>query len=141
MLEVIGVDCRARETKELPHPVFGVSPRRMAQTLGTEWMRNSVVSDGWLRLADEFIKVQKALAAFDDVPVSGIVIPDIRFENEAEWLRNKGGALWHIVRDVEAVESHISESGVRHFEGDRVLDNTDSIAWLQGQIDQFMGAI
>jgi hypothetical protein len=132
------VDCRDRETKELPHPVFGVSPRRMAQTLGTEWMRNSVVSDGWLRLADEFIKVQKALAAFDDVPVSGIVIPDIRFENEAEWLRNKGGALWHVARDVEMVESHVSESGVNAVETDKVLDNFGSIADLYEQVLMIM---
>lgn len=113
MLAVIGVDARTRETKEKPHPVFGASPRRMAQTLGTEWGRMCIRNDFWLKAAELHIETVKMGNALDSVPTfNGIVIPDVRFENEAAWLRAQGGRLWHIIRDVPAVEAHSSEAGV-----------------------------
>lgn len=141
MLDVIDVDCRTRETKELPHPVFGVSPRRMAQTLGTEWMRDTICSNGWLRLATQFIEMQRAhIVTFMDVPLySGVVIPDIRFENEAQWLRDQGGELWHISRpSVAHVSEHSSENGVAFFASDFWIRNDSTLEHLHNEVDYFV---
>lgn len=132
MLKVIGVDCDNRDTKERKHPVFGASPRRMAQTLGTEWMRECVNSQGWLLLADQFIK-----NTLPEVP--GIVISDVRFENEARFLREKNGLLIHVVRDTAPVEGHASEAGVKFLDEDRCLMNDKTIERMQMRLANIIG--
>ena len=140
MLKVIGVDCDNRDTKERKHPVFGVSPRRMAQTLGTEWMRECIHGSGWVLLADQFIKTQIELNNLDDVPqVKGIVISDVRFENEARFIRSKNGMIIHVVRDTAPVESHASEAGVKFLDVDRCLMNDKTVPDLQRRLANIIG--
>jgi hypothetical protein len=139
MLKVIGVECDNRETKELPHPIFGVSPRRMAQTLGTEWMRNCVAADGWLRLADQFVRTTIELNNLEDVPsIQGIVFSDVRFENEAEFIRPRG-TLVHVMRNTEAVAAHSSEAGVEFKDCDRCLLNDKTIEVTFRRLEDIMG--
>lgn len=139
MLDVIGVDCRTRETKERAHPIFGVSPRRMAQTLGTEWMRDTICETGWLKLAAIFIartRAKRRNIFGVNVGPEGIVIPDIRFDNEADWLRGQGGDVWHIVRDgIAPVEAHSSESGVAISATDEVIYNNGDLVDLVDAVD------
>lgn len=93
-----------RDLKEKEVPWIGLSPRRLAQLYGTEFGRSLVADDIWLRCADQFIKGNGG----------AVVISDIRFENEAEWLRKKGGVLVHITRPgIQAVEGHASEAGIK----------------------------
>ena len=42
-----------REVKDKPWPTLGVTPRRMLQTLGTDWGRDLIDMDIWLKLAAE----------------------------------------------------------------------------------------
>jgi hypothetical protein len=141
MLLQIGVDCDNRDTKELPHPVFGVSPRRMAQTLGTEWMRDTICAEGWLKMAAKFIddidsplgRKMYDLYVRGGLP-QGVVITDVRFKNEDAFLHDRGGVLWHIEREVAKVESHASESGLPRMPGDLVIPNTGDIATLQRHV-------
>ena len=121
MLDSIGVD--PSFNKEDPTDRFGKSPRQMMQTLGTEWMRNTVNEDGWLNLAK--IEYELCLRESD---FYGLVIPDIRFENEAEWIR-QNGLLIRIVRpDAMEVASHSSENGI-------VPEAIDEIVWNNGSLD------
>jgi len=126
MLLAINVDY-TDETKELPHPVFGKSPREMMQTLGTEWMRDQVDKNGWLNLAKErFLCGPK-----------GLVIPDVRFNNEAEWIRENGLLIYMHSKKVEEVATHSSENGVQLVSNkDGVLVNDGSIQDLYDQIDE-----
>lgn len=94
--------------KETIMPEYGFSPRQAMQTLGTEWGR-SLSPDLWLRVAQREIEHAKCYSTF----VKGMVITDVRFDNEAEWLRKQGGKLVKIVRpDAEQVVAHSSEQGV-----------------------------
>ena len=47
------------------------------------------------------------------------IIPDVRFQNEADWIRKQGGYLIYIDRDVEDIKenAHVSEKGLpgHHF--------------------------
>lgn len=110
---LLGVPTRQlhdREYKERDVPCLGVSPRRIMQTMGTEWGRSVIGDDVWIRL------LSMRAADYDRV-----VVPDVRFDNEAEWIRSQGGVVFRIERPgCAAVEAHPSEGGV----SDRLIDGT-----------------
>jgi hypothetical protein len=57
-----------------------------------------------------------------------IIIKDIRFENEAAYIRDMGGKIWHIVRDnAESVNQHSSELGIEIQPSDIVISNNGTI--------------
>lgn len=134
MLDVIGVNCNSRENKEKPHPIFGVSPRRMAQTLGTEWMRDLIDKDGWLKIAQDKWRQYY----INDV---GMVVPDVRFENEVDWIR-KEGILLHVIRpNVGEVSAHSSENGIEYGPNDIVIRNGGTIEELNETTNKVINAI
>lgn len=77
--------------KEKPLPHLGVSPRQLMQTLGTNWGRDIIRKDLWILRADQAMQQYVKFAA-------AVVFTDVRFENEAEYVRSLGGAIWHIAR-------------------------------------------
>ena len=111
--------------KEKPILVLGKSPRQMMQTLGTEWGRNCVHPNLWVILAAaEFAKAGR-----------GMVISDVRFENEAAWLRETGGLLIHVVRNnLPEVHAHSSEAGVEFKPGDMQLTNDGTLEELNAAV-------
>lgn len=95
-------------TKETPLEwLSGHSPRVLMQTLGTEWGRNLIDEEMWLKVAQQAIRRARQSGA------PGVVIPDIRFDNEAEFVHSLGGGVFRVVRDSAApVSAHVSEAGV-----------------------------
>jgi len=66
-----------------------------------------------------------------------IVIKDIRFENEADFLRRHNGTLWHIVRDdAQKVNAHASELGIAIGEQDVVIDNNGTLEQLAVAVEK-----
>jgi dephospho-CoA kinase len=130
MLLPLGIDMRSdywQSRKEEVIAALGVSPRRMMQTLGTEWGRQLINKDLWLILA------QQELLRLGP----GMVVSDVRFENEAEWVRRMGGRIIHLDRpQAKSVESHASEAGVKREPGDIVIHNTGSLAELQQKVTE-----
>ncbi|WP_406226949.1 deoxynucleotide monophosphate kinase [Pseudomonas siliginis] len=56
------------------------------------------------------------------------IIKDIRFENEADYIRNLGGEIWHIVRsNTEQVKQHSSEAGIKFHAGDILIENNGTL--------------
>lgn len=119
-----------RALKETAIPALGVSYRQLAQTLGTEWGRN-LQSDFWLRIASAYIT---------DLEWAGnthFVVSDVRFVNEAEWVRSRGGVIWRVQREqAQAVNPHISESGVDLIEFDWTINNNGSLEDLREVVDE-----
>lgn len=104
---------RDREVKEATIPWLGRSPRQMLQTLGTEWGRNTVCEDIWVRSLLE--RVAPRLTAGETV-----VITDVRFDNEAAAVVDAGGEVWRVVRPGWRCLSgdsaaHPSEAGVSDY--------------------------
>ena len=116
-----------RAEKEAIIPNLGVSWRHMAQTLGTEWGRNSVRSDLWLWLAKEQYANHRNL-----------LITDVRFENEAAWVREVGGLMVHVYGRETTVAgqeaTHSSEAGVAILTGAYLLPNRGGRAELRQQV-------
>ncbi len=126
MLAQLGVDMSDpywQSRKEDLIPALGVSPRHMMQTLGTEWGRQLINPDLWLVMAQQ--------ALLTNGP--GMVVPDVRFDNEAEWIRKHGGRIIHLVRPTASdVAPHASENGVARDESrDILLFNTGTLDELQ----------
>ena len=95
-----------RALKEQPIPQLGLSYRHLAQTLGTEWGRRCLGEGFWLNIAAAYM-ADITTQTFG--PLS-FVISDVRFPNEAAWVKQRGGQLWRIVRhDAPPVRDHDSE--------------------------------
>ncbi len=121
---MLGVDeaiLRHRAAKEKPLPGLDRSPRQLLQTLGTDWGRAFVGSDVWLRQAGRRIDALHAAGA------ATVIVADVRFENEAEWIRHRGGQVWRVEREpATAAAPHASEAGIPYGLIDRTIDNTGS---------------
>jgi hypothetical protein len=101
-----------REWKERPVPGLGLSPRRLAQTMGTEWGR-ALDPDFWLNRAKMEWDAYRSIAPESFGPMPGMVIPDIRFVNEATWVIANKGIVVRINRPgAGTIEQHSSEAGV-----------------------------
>ena len=92
-----------------------MSPRKSSQLLGTEVGRGIDVNI-WVKNAEMFVKQH---------PGWTVVITDVRFDNEAYWIRNRGGIVINIVRDKDDIEenTHSSESGLRPENIDLIIKN------------------
>jgi len=84
---------------------WGISPRKIYQLLGTEVGRGIDV-DIWVKNAEMFVKKNAGWT---------VVVTDVRFDNEALWIHNRGGVVINIVRDKDDIveNKHSSEGGLK----------------------------
>lgn len=76
--------------------------RRFLQVLGTEAVREHLGQESWVRATELSIANSGAVR---------VVITDVRFPNEAEWIAKRGGQIWRINRvneDGSAFDNGIS---------------------------------
>ncbi len=107
-----------RTNKDTPIEWLGVTPRYMLQTLGTEWGRDMIHPDLWVKLVEQRI-IRAAAAGYDTFAICGT-----RFPNEAALVRRYGGEVWWIDRGSVVVEaSHRSERLLTAGDCDRLIDN------------------
>jgi hypothetical protein len=120
--------------KNEPIPgLCGVSARRMMQTLGTEWGR-ALHPAWWVFLLERTLGLPEA-------PVHDrIVVTDVRFANEGAWLRQHGGKLIRLHRDLAApVEPHESEAYIHELDAHvDLVNNGPTLAGLHGLLDGTM---
>jgi len=117
---------RQRSFKESTIPWLGKSVRQLLQSLGTEWGRDSVCDDIWIQLLDRRIK------RLAESGIKNIAVADVRFENEAAWIRERGGEVWHVLRpDIDGCSPHSSEAGIRLDDRDYVIDNAGTMDQLR----------
>jgi hypothetical protein len=93
------------EWKETPNDAcFGKTPRYVAQTFGTDWGRNMIDHNIWVELA------------IRELAGDRIVFTDVRFDNEAQAIRDAGGYVVEVVRRQEGsrtdYNTHSSEAGI-----------------------------
>lgn len=120
------------ERKEQTLAWLGRSPRELMQSMGTEWARQMVHPDVWVKIAEQNLNyLQNSLSS-----VVGFVVSDVRFENEAEFIRQRGGTIIHIHRpDAQAVNPHASEAGILKQQDDLIARNTACLSALKVEID------
>lgn len=126
------------ESKEQPISWLGRSPRQLMQLLGTEWGRHMISANLWVDLAEQHLNAI-ANASF---PSPSFVISDVRFENEADFIRKRGGMIVHLQRfAAPKVNAHVSEAGVSLHKDDLVLVNDGDLPSLYSQIEGLLCAM
>jgi len=130
---------------------YDFTPRLAMQRVGTDCMRQGLDDNVWVLI------VKKQL---EDNPDTKFVIPDVRFFNERDLLRNMGGEVWRVKKgsdpewtqkaisdnryDTQWMKEHpeIHESEWRWLdyptEFDRTILNDDSIDNLRFHVDRIM---
>lgn len=68
-----------------------ISIRYLMESLGTGWGRNMLREDLWLVVANRFLNEYR-----DKTNI--VVISDIRFQNEMDFVRSNGGVMIHVCR-------------------------------------------
>lgn len=115
--------------KELPCSLLqGKTPRYFMQQLGTQFGRDIIGPEFWTGLW---------FATANDVINHGgrVVCDDVRFDNEADIVRDIGGVVIELQGRGGIAGSHASEAGV---DADMVLHNTGSIAELRARADEVL---
>lgn len=132
-VDVDGAWLVERALKALPMPVLGRSYRELARSLGEHWGRNHLGQRWWIHIADH--KWRQARDRGDN-----LVITDVRYANEAAWLRGNGGHLVGLQRDGCAFDpqAHESELQASELEPEHQLRNHSTRAHLYDQIDALM---
>jgi hypothetical protein len=135
-------------------PETGKSYREMMQTLGTEWGRNLMHPQMWVNLVD-----RKYREVAEYCPMAkGMVLSDVRFDSEAEWIQQNGGVILDIVRPVPrtvkekikaavglqvGIPGHQSEQGISQHYITHTIRNDGTLVdfdiKLMGLVDELLG--
>lgn len=136
------------DLKEEPHPNWNVSPRAIAQFMGTEMFRDtvakllpSVQNDFWikralLRLTNQYLPEDEGEYDENDT----VVIPDVRFQNEYDFIIDNGGIIIHLTRDgadgIVGIPGHASEQTINLHCKERTFncENNSSLSDLHRKI-------
>lgn len=94
--------------------------RRLVQFIGTEVCRS----------VDDNIWVKELIFRNAN---SNVIVSDVRFENEAAWVRDNG-VLVHVNRRSINEDMHSSEAGVEYKKGDYIINNNSTIKSLNQSV-------
>ena len=147
----------ADPVKEIVHSLFGIprsvlwgdsemrtgEVRKMLQGLGTDYARS-------IRPAVWVDKMREQLKRSEEQQAYGVVIPDVRFVNEAELLNGLGATLIYITRplsgshETTGANEHLSETENILIPGlwiTHTISNDRSLCDLQVKVQSILGGI
>lgn len=129
-VETLGLswnDVWTQEGKARYNNLWGMTNREILQKIGTDAMRNGFDPDIWVKCA--YIYLQK-----NDYKCYNVIITDIRFPNEAQMVKDMGGIVVYIDRDIYQESTHESEKDLPLQYIDTVLLNHGSLDDLENQV-------
>lgn len=112
--------------------------RDMLQKLGTEAMRNGLHPDTWINaLMCDYKKVKDK---DEEYSYPNWIITDVRFPNEYDAIKSKGGVIIRVNRNESEKESikHVSETALDGYIYDYVINNDSDINNLTSSIEVFL---
>lgn len=122
-----------RAVKETVIDGVGKSPRELLQLLGTEFGRKMIKESIWVDLG---MRRAASLRRYGE----RVAITDVRFNNEAEAIREAGGSIWRVVRSAPSclggsASRHESEAGLEESLIDLTVANEGTIDDLAAAVD------
>lgn len=108
-----------------------ITPRKFLQLLGTEWGREMIHPDLWVRACLMRVRLEH-----------NTVISDVRFCNEAHAIRAMGGKIVQIVRTNQTPtgDGHASEQGIHPALIDYTIENNgERVEPFHKDIDKLVG--
>lgn len=123
LAEGLGLDCNQLhgDRKGEADPRYECTPRHIMQTLGTEWGRQLIHPDVWVRAMAPRVKGRR------------VIIADVRFPNEAAFVRERG-VLVHLEGRGGIEGGHRSEQPLERLPGDLVVRNDGDTSELYGRL-------
>ncbi|MCF1488363.1 deoxynucleotide monophosphate kinase [Pseudomonas sp. AA27] len=113
-------------------PYWSITPRSAVEFLSARAL--ALYSDYAVRRAASTVALSRPLSSLPD-EAHTIIIKDIRYENEAAYLRQHNGRIWHIRRpNPQRVNPHSSESGIEIQPQDILIDNDQTIDVLAERV-------
>ncbi|QDJ96400.1 deoxynucleoside monophosphate kinase [Xanthomonas phage Xoo-sp13] len=108
-----------RKLKEENISYWNMSPRQMAQQLGTEACRKGIRDDIWIKSLQSTILTSGVDIAF---------VTDVRFDNEALFVKHQNGVVIRVVREGQAkiiTSDHASEQPLEPENVTQVINNVE----------------
>ena len=111
---------------------FGIKPREAFQKIGTDFGRNilhTLLPDLRMKDGELWIDIFRRECPKNKL----IVVTDVRFQNEADAIKEKGGIILFIKRDGVAEDGHESERiDVKY---DYLVENNGTLEQLYKEVD------
>lgn len=100
--------------------------RRLLQDLGMA-VRTTIHKDAWVQALETEVDRPENLGFH-------YVVPDVRFDNEVEWVRSRGGVIVVVDRrGIGPVNDHVSETLPDRVEADLRVGNNGSLETLHAE--------
>jgi hypothetical protein len=120
-----------QDLKSIVDPLWGISPRQALQYLGTDVMREffPTLNPEFQKKVGHSFWVKRFQKWYETQPNKNIVIPDVRFPQEVDIIKNLGGIIIRVKRTsvIPRVISHPSED-IDALRGiDIIIDNNGGI--------------
>jgi hypothetical protein len=129
------------ELKEVEDKYWKITPRKFLQFTGTELFRDNmdklipnIKKNIWIEVLRK-----KIIDELKENPNTKIVITDVRFKNELDFIKEMKGIIIHVKRDTYNIENikdlHISENEIKNMKADYEIDNSGNKQTLYNTID------
>jgi hypothetical protein len=110
-----------------------VTGRALLQTMGHEWGRSTIHQDVWIKALESEINLMR-------VDPRRVVIDDVRYRNEIEWIKSKGGVIIGIKRPMKKAiypdwMDHASENSLDEDLVDEWIVNSSDLDDLKVMVD------
>lgn len=102
--------------------------RLIMQGWGTDFRRKLHGDDYWVRkLGNKLLHLSNTYQL--------IIIPDVRFQNEVNFIKALNGEVWNVVRFPGTTDAHPSETELINYDKfDCVVDNTGTLEQLEVRV-------
>lgn len=136
LLGVQAPELDALDKEAMRTELGGKSLREAYQTLGTDWGRNMIWDGMWIHQA-----AMQCHRVKQSGHRPGVVFTDVRFNNEADWIREEGGQIIHLAKPhARTARPHESEQGVRFVRGDKLVLNNGTQQDLAKELYEILSA-
>ena len=130
-IDYLGVnhdDVYTENGKKSFNTFWNMTNREILQKIGTDCLRNHFDKNIWVKIIELKIKKSKNI---------NFLIPDVRFDNEAEMILNNGGVVLNIERIAQKQDSHSSEKGISENFITKTIKNDKTLDIFQNEVVEF----
>lgn len=104
-------------------PEWSMTGREILQKIGTDCFRNNFDQNVWVKSAFSSLRTKQYGHQF--------IFPDVRFKNEFDIIKEKGGLCIKIERDLPNSDSHVSENEWQSLDFDIIVYNSSDMENLR----------
>ena len=129
-----------------------LTPRKILQLLGTEGGRELIHPNLWINALMSEYKTQSIDVRLTDVEkmelgtdknyirMRGLpnwIVTDVRFPNEVQAIKDRGGILIRVEREISAEDTHFSETALDNYKDwDHIIENNGTIEELKDKVEK-----